>query len=533
MDSQAPLLSVWDGRDFVGYSRDRWRAEAERAAAGLRELGVERGSQVACVLTNRFPAAAAAIGVWLAGGTIVSLPTMARGMSVEGYLRQLRGICETVGAELLLLEQAHVELLEQADRPPARLAAYESLPLDKPIAADPPQGEDIAFVQFSSGSTSAPRGARLSMRAIETQLEMMVDGLGLDPPREQGVTWLPLSHDLGFFGGLMLCYFHRMPLLMSTPERFLKTPRTWFGDCHDVGATITAGPNFALGLATRAAELDPPGPFPMRNCVLGGERIEASTLRAATAALGGSGLVDVALMPAYGLAEAVLAVTMKPLGEAPRNLRIERDALAGLDLEIVSRSSNGRHDVELVGCGKPLRGASLRIDGPGAIGEVMVSSPSLAEGYIGGDGGGSRFGDELATGDIGFLDGGQLYVVGRRDDMIAVGGRKVWARDVETALDSVPGIRRGNHALVDVDGNGDRPHLVVLLEPGRDVDALTDLAHAAAATATEASGVRVDEVIVVPHGAIPKTPSGKLSRFRCREIARDPDTVEPLARIGA
>jgi acyl-CoA synthetase (AMP-forming)/AMP-acid ligase II len=365
----------------------------------------------------------------------------------------------------------------------------------------------------------------LTTRAIERQLDILAEGLELDPARDQTVAWLPLSHDMGFFGCLMLSFAKGMRLAMSSPERFLRAPRTWFGDCARVQATMTVAPNFALDLAARAARRSPPpARFPMRTCILGGERIEATTLDAATAALGPYGLTPATLLPAYGLAEAVLAVTMARVPDPPTTLTLDGPSLArGV---VCPPDGDARR---LVAAGRPLRGVSVRIDGEeGGVGEICIRTPSLASGYVDNpEETSARFvGGELRTRDLGFVRDDELYVVGRLDDMLCVAGRNVWARDIEAAISSCGAARPGSAALVDVAGT----RLVLLVEPPKGATDHEAVGCESSRVAVETAGLKPDECLVLPPGTLPKTPSGKIQRFRCRSIAAN-QTVEPLARV--
>jgi acyl-CoA synthetase (AMP-forming)/AMP-acid ligase II len=524
-------LTVWNGNTFDELGWDDWRSAAHRAAGALGRAGVERGELIPCVLTNSFPTCAGAIGIWLAGAAIVSLPTPARGMAPELYLDQIRSICRALEARRMLVEERFAPMLAGVEIPGVETATFESL-LDGPALAtpDPPRGEEVAFVQYSSGSTSNPRGCLLTTRAIENQLDMLTEGLELDRERDMGVMWLPLSHDMGFFAFVMQTYATGTKLLMSTPERFLRAPGTWLGDCARVGGTVTGVPNFALELATRAARRSPPDRVPMRSCVVAGERVEAATIDRVTDVLAEHGLPSAALTPAYGMAEAVLAVSFASNAQEPAVATL--DAAALREGEVRRVAEGGDASVQIVSAGRPLRHVEVRILGEHDTGEICVRSPSLATGYFGDrsttD---ERFVDgELRTRDLGFVLDGELYVLGRQDDMLSVAGRNVWARDVEAAIGRIDGIRSGSCVLVDVhDETGAR--LVLVAEPNgpRDFD---DLSRRCMDAAVEASGVSVHECVMVRPGTLPKTPSGKIQRFRCREQAIA-GGLQVLARMEA
>jgi fatty-acyl-CoA synthase len=532
--SAGPYLRVWNGGGFDELSWDDWRSRAERSVAGVRALGVERGKAVACVLTNSPAVCSGVIAVWLAGGMVASLPTPSRGMGLDTYLTQLRAIFRQLDADVLLMEESYAAAFPEEELEGITVASFESLLDSGPAEPDVAAADDVTFVQYSSGSTREPKGCLLQARAIEAQLDLLAEGLSLDAASEQGVMWLPLSHDMGLFGCLMLSFAKGMRLQVGAPERFLRAPATWFSDIAELQATITAAPNFALDLAARAARANPPAPSPMRKCVIGGERVEARTLVRAVDALRDRGLPATSLLPAYGMAEAVLAVTMARLEDEPRVISARSEALLEGELEL--DADLARADTpgftQLVSCGPPLRGIELDVLG-GTVGEICVGSPALAAGYAGDPvSTAERFVDgRVCTRDLGFMLDGELYVYGRTDDMIVFGGRNVWARDVEAAICAHAPVRPGSCALVDVH-DGDRQRLVVVVEPAKGETEFGEIARAAKQAAYQIAGVGVHECVVVSPGTLPKTPSGKIQRFRCRSLTTS-DDIEPLARVAA
>jgi len=507
-------------------------------AAGLRDRGVQPGSRVACVLTNCPAACAAVPAIWLAGGTVLSLPTIARGMSVEAYLSQLRRICVASGPVVLLMEEQFSSVLPESWMPDVRVVSYESLAGSRRFEPTPPESEDIVFVQYSSGSTSEPHGCALSAGAVARHLRMLAQRLEVDTARDASVCWLPLSHDMGLFGGVMLGFLEGMSMCLSSPQRFLRSPRTWFDDCAWSGATITAAPNFALELASRAAGVELPEPFAMKRCVLGGERVEARSIATAVRALAERGLRPESLAPAYGMAEAVLAVTMTDVGEAPTVLDLDSAPLLEGELSdpvpVESWDDDlGPGQTRLVSVGRPLEGVGVRVDGEKAVGELLVSSPSLASGYLADeDATRERFENgEVRTGDLGFTWEGQLYVLGRTDDMVTVGGRNHFARDVEVAMAGSVAIRPGSCVLVNLMESGGSEQLLAMAEPAKEAEDFADVARTLTAAVREVTGFRLDQCLIVPPGTLPKTPSGKIQRFRCRQML-EAETLEPLARFG-
>jgi acyl-CoA synthetase (AMP-forming)/AMP-acid ligase II len=382
-------------------------------------------------------------------------------------------------------------------------------------------GDQALFVQFSSGSTQEPRGCVLTEDAIVHQLHALEQAIDFDRDRDRMVSWLPLSHDMGMFGALLFGYWSGISLTLGTPQRFLRAPRTWVEDCARHAATTTLGPNFAFDLLSRFGPPRGLSPFPMRKCVVGGEPVQLATLQRLHRVFGDEYFPREAFLPAYGLAESVLAVAMKPVGQPPRALTVDANALWNGTLSETEPNATG--SVDVVSNGFPVLGTEIRINGPDRVGEICIRSGSLARGYLNDPRATeSVFIDhELHTRDHGFLEDGELFVTGRRDDMFTVAGRNVFARDVEALLTSTQGIRPGCLALVDV-RRRHQTSLSLLAELAEDAPRARSVAQTAATIIRKNTGLALDECHFLPAGGIPKTPSGKLQRFRCRQLAMDP-----------
>lgn len=495
---------------------------AQRAASGLRKRGVSPGDGVGLVLTNSSESVAGLAGAWFAGATAVSLPVIARGMSVDAYRTQVARLCGHADVSVLLVEESVLEVFSAADLP-CQLVSFEALAAATGAAdPSPPSDDATAFVQFSSGTTGDPRGAALTARAIDAQLAALAEAVGVDPGRDRVAAWLPLSHDMGLFGCLLLSWYTGTPLLLGTPQRFLASPRTWLDDCAQFDATLSAIQPSALRLASRAAHAGPhaDATLSLRACLVGGERIPARTLDEAADLLTSRGAAPGALTPAYGLAEATLAVSVAAIDELPHTCTVDRDAI--WDGRVVEDPA-GEHAVRVVSCGPPLPGVSVAIDGTGHVGEIVVRSPSLARGYLNdpeATAAAFRRG-ALATGDVGFVRDGKLYPVGRADDVLNIGGRRVSAAEVEEALSQHPALRTGCCAIVDV-ADDERVRHVAVAELADDGSAYPSaLAQELRRAALAACGLSLDECVFIERGRLPKTPSGKIQRFGARQLATD------------
>ena len=447
-------------------------------------------------------------------------------MDPERYFSQLRRICADSEPALLLCDPALRGSLAEA-KLGVRVVPFTRVTSSGLADPIPPPEDAPLLVQYSSGSTREPKGCVLTAPAIKHQLSELARLLEIDPERDAGAVWLPLAHDMGLFGCLLLTYWTGHPLALSTPQRFLSDPRTWLVDCARFGATISATPNFALALAARAARAGIVADLRLRKVVIGGDRIEPDTLSQAQAVFADSGLPTTALTPAYGLAEAVLAVTMSSIHEEPLVGCFAANALADGSVVPVDHHHDG-DTLRLVSVGRPIRGCVVTIGNDssraatGRLGDIKVNGPSLARGYLNAEGATrARFTPQgLVTGDLGFISNGHLFITGRIDDLISVGGRNIYARDVENALCSVAGIRAGSCAVVDVDIGGDRL-IVAVIEPRPHHPDRAVMAEQIARSARRSAGVGIDACVFLGQGEFPRTPSGKLQRFRCRELVAE------------
>jgi acyl-CoA synthetase (AMP-forming)/AMP-acid ligase II len=510
----------WDGERYRAGTYGDLLSDARRAAAALRRRGVVSGEVVGGVLTNGPETTRAAIGVMFTGATFASLPIIARGMSLASYSRQLAGMCKHLGAGVLLAEERLLRAMPAGLDLGVEVVSYASL-LESTAMADitPPELDEVLFIQFSSGTTGKPRGAQLTGSAIEAQLIRLADSLEIDSERDIGCMWLPLSHDMGIFGGAFLAWYMGIRAVKSTPERFLQAPRSWFDDCAQFGATITAGPPSALAMASRAEAARSSGePLRLRLCLVGAEMVDWPVLERAAEVFAPRGLELSTFTTAYGLAEATLAVTVGELDRPPVFVDVDADALTLGATHLVDPGDPRLR--RLVSTGTPLKDTEVSIDR--YTGEIVIRSRSLACGYFdNAEETRAHFSDgAFRTSDLGFLHDGHLYVSGRSDDLLILHGRNIFVNELEARIGAVPGIRDGNCAFVQQPGNG-RHRVSLVAEADESVD-IAKLASQLCRLTMEEEGVPVHECVFVPKGSFPMTPSGKVQRHRCLQLVRQP-----------
>lgn len=417
----------------------------------------------------------------------------------------------------------------------------DNLPADDEGAIPPPHPAgpgDVSFLQYTSGSTSAPKGVMISHGNIMHQLSTNAADLGLDK-ESRAVLWVPHFHDFCLVSGILSAFYGNGLLYLLSPLTFLRRPSVWFEVMSRVAATHTAAPDFAYRLALRrttVAERKTYDLGSLRVMMSAAEPIRPSTVDPFLEAFADSGLRPEAFCPAYGLAEHTVGISVA----GTHRLRLDRQSLEH-DREVrVLGPEDLQEGVTLLGCGKPpaevvvrvVDPETLQVVPPGGVGEIWVDSPSKALGYWALpelssevfdtplEGEDRRF---LRTGDLGFLADGEVFVTGRLKDLIIVRGRNIFPQDLEeTAAGCSPHIRPGRVVAFAVEASGDselRERVVVVAEVGSDRLPKTELAVVARSIRTRLHGehqVACYEVLVTRPGEILKTTSGKLQRQACR-----------------
>ncbi len=466
---------------------------------GSAIAGLDDGT-IAVLLSNTSECIACLLGAIQAGSKLISLPVPGRGVDLQWYLSLLEMICQSVGARKLLVDRALIPMV-----PPMislDVCAFESvLQMKGSTNTDP---ESFELVQFTSGSTSSPKGVHLTQRKIAANICAILERLEVGPG-DGSCSWLPLSHDMGLVGMTLAPFVAGgkrwtggTTTVVMRPESFLRAPRRWLSACSEYRSTITATPNFGLEMAIKRGGIG--GDLAaIRACIVGGEPIRARTLERFCERFASNGFGPVALCPAYGLAEATLAISLTSPG------KLWKTGVAALD-ELYS----GANRPNIVSSGPPLKGYEVKIGSEGNVGEVLVRGPSLLEKYVDG----SAALDDVGwfhTGDIGFLSDGELYVLGRSEDFFLIAGRKVYAVDIESQMDQLTGLRAGRSVAVGVQGE-----FIVFAEIERD-SAISNSGLLETVRKTRVEMIRHGlpvpaQLVLVKPGRLPMTSSGKIQR---------------------
>jgi acyl-CoA synthetase (AMP-forming)/AMP-acid ligase II len=526
----------------------RWAdilASAREVAGGLQSVGIRPGDRVAIVHPTEPAFFDAFFGCLIAGAVPVPLyPPLRLGRLAEYHERTSR-MLRACRARLVLCDartrRVLGETIEQA-RPPLGCAVTAALPRRSPaaIAVDP---DAVAFIQFSSGTTSEPRPVLLTHRAVAANVRAILAAIRAAHPESPDrphvcVSWLPLYHDMGLVGAVLAAIAHPGSLVLIPPELFLARPSLWLRAISRHRGTISPAPNFAYALcAERVPEAELDGLDLGSWCVAmnGAEPVTPASLDRFVARFARCGLRPEALAPVYGLAEAALAVTFSELGRPFARERFDREALYRDGRARVAADGH-----ELVSLGRPLPGFAVRIaSGRGAplpdgcVGEVEVRGPSLMLGYDGlPEATAAVLRDGwLATGDLGFVHAGDLYLCARAKDVIVLRGRNHAPQDVEQAASEVAGVRTGCVVAVGfVPDGGQGEELFVFAERARG-DRSPDLEERVKSRVVARTGLVPAAVRVLPAGTLPRTSSGKLRRAETRRLHQLGALRKP-ARVG-
>jgi len=500
-------------------------ADADRMARGMQRLGVRRGDRVGLVLHRPRDFVPAFLGCVRAGFIAVPLyPPLTLGQ-LDSWAETTGRMLATARASLVLADSPVAYTLRGLpDRIPSlrEVVSMDELPDGGELHLGAVSDDQVVFLQFTSGSTAAPRGVRVTHGSLWANAHaIMVDGLGASP-EDRGVSWLPLYHDMGLIGFVMSPLVTRTPVTFISTLDFLKDPGLWVKTLSEDRGTISFAPNFGYALAARRTKsTDGLDLSAVRVLGCGAEPIQPDAIQGFFDRFGEAGLKPSAFLACYGMAETTLAVTFAGMDD---ELKVDQCVL---ESEATDDGGSGLHFLEhrvpVVSCGRALprhRVSILGEDGTplpeGRVGEVFVQGPSVTDGYWENEEATKRvFVDGgIKTGDLGYMSEGELFVTGRLKDMIIVRGRNYDPTPIEVAAGRVEGIRMGNVAAFSIRGNPTEQ--IVVAAEYRYGDPKTIESNIVRAVQAEV-GLTVSEVVLIEAGSLPKTTSGKLQRSATRE----------------
>ncbi|MGF1468055.1 MAG: fatty acyl-AMP ligase [Sandaracinaceae bacterium] len=534
-----------DERGFRFYGADRqeryfpyevMRRAAEARGAVLASQGLEKGDRVALVCPENHEFVLSFLGAVVGGFVPVPIYPAASFKAADAYVDTLEHILRVSGAKVLVCMERNRDIIRALTARPAMadvrvLVAPDDFDGVPPAYARPTVGpDDLCFLQFTSGSTSQPKGVMVTQANLVANATSFLGPAGLRrTPEDVGVSWLPLFHDMGLIGFVLGTLIVDLPVVLLPTSSFARAPRLWLETVTKHRGTITYAPNFAYQLVTRRVkdrDLERLDLSTLRVAGCGAEPIRAKTLLRFAERFAPAGFRAEALLPSYGMAESCLAITFHPR-ETP--IVVDRvDPVAMRD----GRAEPAAGDVEaqeVVSCGVPFPEHGLRIvdehgtDVPDRhVGEAWIQGPSVTAGYFDNpDATAEAFVDGwFRTGDLAYRADGNVYVCGRVKDLIILNGANHYPQDFEWRVGELEGVRRGNVCAFSVLVDGEE-QLVVIAEANR-ADAPRLRAEIPRAL-FESFGVTVSDVLISPVGTLPKTSSGKHQRRRTKRLyeARD------------
>ncbi|SFQ71862.1 amino acid adenylation domain-containing protein [Variovorax sp. OK605] len=515
-----------------------------RALAACLQQQFDKGDRALVMLDNDDHYAVSMLACFYAG--VIAVPVFPPESMRPQHLARLTGIAGDSQARCVLTSSAMQSAVQAATEgaaasfAQATMVAVDAVDIALAGAWTPfsPAQDDPAFLQYTSGSTSAPKGVIVTHGNLMANERAIRDGMGIGPD-DKFVSWAPLYHDMGLIGGLMQPLYSGIPLVLASPRYFLESPVRWLELISRHRATLSGGPDFAYRLCldrVKGARLAGLDLSTWRVAYTGAEPVRADTETEFIERFAPVGFDPGAAYPCYGLAEATLFVTGGQRGGGLVARSFSSVALArGEGVECVD-SANGVDGVDgtlLVGCGAVPEGHEVRITDPaslaalgaGRVGEIWASGPSICAGYWGkpeatretfAELEGKRW---LRTGDLGFQHDGQLYVTGRIKDLIIVRGHNIYPQDIERTVEAeVEAVRKGRVAAFAVTGPQGEG-IGVAAEVSRSMQKLVPphvLVEALGAAVSEVFGEAPAAVVLLNPGALPKTSSGKLQRQACR-----------------
>lgn len=512
--------------DTLTYGR---LMEGARAlATGLLERDLKRGDRVAIMLPTEWNYFFAFFGILLAGGVPIPIYPPVRQAQLEDHLRRQRVILDNCGATILITvpeAKRFARLLKSQVESLHTLATVEEISSHTGAYVEPVlSGQDTALIQYTSGSTGAPKGVILTHANLLANIRAMGEALQAKPT-DVFVSWLPLYHDMGLIGAWLGNLYYASLLVIMSPLAFITRPQRWLWAIHHYRGTLSAAPNFAYELCVkRVGEEDLKGLdlSSWRAASNGAEFVVPDTLERFCERFGEYGFQREALMPVYGMAECSVGLTFPPLGRGPLIDKIQREPFLRHGLAIPT-DDNDLTALRFAACGHPLAAHEIRVvDSNGRElperqeGHLQFRGPSATSGYFrNAEQTGRLFQkDWLNTGDLAYIANGEAYVTGRIKDIIIRAGRNIYPQELEEAVGEIAGIRKGNVAVFGSKASDSgTERLVVIAETHeKEPPRLDDLRDRINALAMDLLGTPPDDVVLAPPKSILKTSSGKIRR---------------------
>ena len=523
-----------DGNDVQGLTyRQLWQG-AQHVAAGLQQSGVQSGETVVIMLPTGRDYFFSFFGILLTGAIPVPIYPPVRRSQLEDHLHRHSGILNNCVATLLItMPEAKVvaRLLKSQVLSLREVVTVKDLCSVSASYLRPSiNPDDVAFLQYTSGSTGNPKGVVLTHSNLLANIRAMGKAVAASPD-DVFVSWLPLYHDMGLIGAWLGSMYFAMLLVVMSPLSFLSRPERWLWAIHQYRGTLSASPNFGFEFCLLRLEDEAIAGLDLSSWRLafnGAEPVSADSIKGFIRRFQAFGFKAEAMMPVYGLAESSVGLAFPPLHRKPVIDRIKRDVFSHSGQAIPAEPAD-KNALHFVACGHALSGHQIRIvDTNGKElserqqGDLQFRGPSVTSGYFRNPEATQALfiGDWLDSGDLGYIASGDVFITGRNKDVIIRAGRNVYPPEVEEAVGNIEGIRKGCVvAFAARDRHYSTERLVILAET-RITDQATKqtLKNQISEISSDLIGLPPDEVILAPPHTVLKTSSGKVRRSACREL---------------
>lgn len=534
-DPQRPHIYLQDdeGKEHIHYGHLFEQSNA--VAKGLKQRGIKQGETVAIMLPTVAEFFSSFFGILLVGAVPVPIYPPFRADQILDYAKR----------EALILSNAEVRILitfQQAEGLSKILKSFIpsliavttvnelQIKNNDPLPPISISTNDAAFIQYTSGSTGNPKGVLLTHANLLANIRAYGEAIEVKP-NDVVVSWLPLYHDMGLIGTWLGSLYYGVPVVIMSPLTFLTRPERWLWTIHYHRATLSAGPNFAYELCVRKIDesaLEGLDLSSWRLAFNGAEAIYPKTLRSFSDRFNRYGFKFSSFFPVYGLAESSVALSFPPVGREPRIDKIAREPFEK-ERKAIPYAANEKYTLEFVCCGKSLPQHEIRIvDDKGNvlperhIGVLQFRGPSSMQGY---------YRNPIATaeiyingwwnsGDLAYIADGEVYITGRKKDVIIKAGRNIYPPEIEDVVNEVSGVRRGCTVAFGVkDANSGTEKFIIVAETQEKTDEfrkkiITDIIEKVSVHL----GLPPDQVNLVPPRTIPKTSSGKLRRSSAMQM---------------
>lgn len=515
---------------------------AGRIAQALADHKLKPGETVAIMLSASHDYFFFFFGILLAGGIPVPIYPPIQVDRIEEYVRRQANTLKNAEIRLLItfakgriLSQLLKSFIPSLN---AVLTIEDFKNLPKKTLFSPTTGDDAALIQYTSGSTGDPKGVLLSHQNLLANIRAMGQAIQVKPT-DIMVSWLPLYHDMGLIGAWLGSLYYGIPVCIFSPLTFLIRPERWLWAIHYHRGTISGAPNFAYELCANQISGDQIAGLDLsswRLALNGSESVHATTIRKFAKKFSPYHFNPKAMAPAYGLAESTVALIFPPLNREPKIDQIDRDSFTRQGKAVPTKTDKSR--LEIVSCGKPLPAHAVRIVGVDnslmnerEVGILQFKGPSTMRGYYHNPSATmAAFHDGWCdSGDLAYQVDGEIYITGRKKDIIITAGRNIHPEEIEKIAGNIPGIRQDCVvAFGALDRRSGTEKCIIVAETEvQDAAVRQTLTNDITTQVALALDITPHQVILVNPKTVPKTASGKLQRSACKQTYLQNSLLQP------